>query len=476
MNRSLVVPRRTKLVATVGPASAGRAAELVSAGLDVARINLSHGSHADHTAAARAIRSAAANAGRHVGILVDLPGPKLRLGNLVDDAIELSVGSTVAFGRHGRDTAPASVVLPLAERTDIDALQQGDRVLLADGAVELRVEVAAAGRGIVATVVSGSLVRSRAGVSIPAERIGGADLAAADDVHLPHLLRLAPDYVGQSFIRSAAEVAALRQRLPAGMRIVAKIETRPAVDAIESILEVADAIMVARGDLGVELPFESVPLVQKDLVTAALRAGRPSIVATQMLESMVDAPRPTRAEASDVANAILDGADAVMLSAETAIGSYPVAAVRAAGAIAAATDSRPSTSGRAVPDVEALEADPDARATTLAAVTMAHADPDVVALACFTRSGRTARLLSALRPHVPIRAFTPSAAVARSLSLHRGITATSLASTLADEGLSEVIAAALVADESISPGAAVVLVRSSVGSGPNTLEVLRPRP
>lgn len=448
--------------------------ELVAAGLDVARLNLSHGARNEHLTAAATVRAAGTAAGRDIGILVDLPGPKLRLGPLEAGAIELEVGTRVALAGGGDVLAGGDVFLPLQDAEVLSTLREGDRILLADGAAELRCVSEWHDGRVIAEVVHGGLVRSRAGVNVPADRFATEVVAAADDAQLALVADLAPDYVGQSFVRSAAEVTALRQRLPAGIRMVAKIETRPAVDAIESILGVADGIMIARGDLGVELPFESVPIVQKDLAAAALRAGRPSIVATQMLESMVDAPRPTRAEASDVANAILDGADAVMLSAETAIGSYPVEALRAAARIAVVTDQHASVPGLPGPDAARFEADRDARATTLAAVTMAHADPDVVALACFTRSGRTARLLSALRPSVGIRAFTASAEVARSLSLNRGVTATALSHAEAEEQLiSDVILTQLRADQSMPPDAAVVLVRAGVGGGPNTLAILR---
>jgi pyruvate kinase len=299
----------------------------------------------------------------------------------------------------------------------------------------------------------------------------------SDVVLIPHLLELEPDFVGQSFVRSADDIRELRARLPERMRIVAKIETRPAVERIAAILEVADAIMVARGDLGVELPFEQVPLVQKDLVRAALAAGRPSIVATQMLESMVEAPRPTRAEASDVANAVLDGADAVMLSGETAIGAWPVEALRAAASICAATDvhQAPSRPPLVTP---AFEVDPDARAVGVAAIAMVDADPDVVGIACYTRSGRTARLLSALRPHVPIVAFTSTAACARSLSLRRGVQPVVLDVDDDDPGaiakaVTEALAGGVAGAES-SAGKAVVLVQTSSAGGTNSLEVLRP--
>ena len=468
------VARRTKLVATIGPASVGLVGELVAAGLDVARINLSHGSAEEHHRSADAVRAAAIAAGRTVAILVDLPGPKLRLGELGPGPIELTPGAVFTLtGPSGQATPSA---LPLGDAAVLRRLQRGDRILLADGAVELRV----VGDDDITTtveVVRGGTVRTRQGVSVPAERLAADVLGAADESHIGHLLELRPDFVGQSFVRSADDVQKLRSRLPPDVRIVAKIETRPAVEDIADILEVADAIMVARGDLGVELPFEQVPMVQKQLVRAALAAGRPSIVATQMLESMIDASAPTRAEASDVANAVLDGADAVMLSGETAVGRWPVEALQAAASISAVADdydlpTRP-------PDVTAaFEHHPDARAVAQAAVALADADEDVVGVACFTRSGRTARLLSALRPRVPVVAFTPQAAIARALTLHRGIRPVVLDVDAADPGaVSVAVNAALAAGASeweLTASDAVVLVQTSVDGGPNTIDVLRP--
>jgi pyruvate kinase len=415
--------RRTRLVATIGPASAGVLPELVAAGLDVARINLSHGSRADHAAYAASVRSAAEAAGRDVAVLVDLPGPKLRLGDLRTDAVELEAGASVRLtdrpaARDAGGAGQPTERLPVRDPSILANLRSGDRILLADGAAELRV-TSPPGPDVRCEVVRGGLVRSGAGVNVPAERLPAGVPDAADTSLMAHLRTLEPDLVGQSFVRSAADVETLRRHLPPGAGLVAKIETRPAVEDIQAVLRAADAVMVARGDLGVELPYEEVPLVQKDLVRAALAAGRPCIVATQMLESMVDAPRPTRAEASDVANAVLDGADAVMLSAETAIGAWPVEALRAAAAICEVADARAVRAGS--PAGLAIDTAPAARALAAAAVAMAEADADVAALACVGRSGRTARLLASFRPRVPVVVLTRDARVSRSLALRHGV-------------------------------------------------------
>jgi pyruvate kinase len=465
--------RRTKLVATIGPASIGMVDRLIEAGLDIARINFSHGTTTDHLHAAKVVRAAAATMGRTVAILADLPGPKLRLGRLHGDPVELRPGAVVALA--GPDEPSTDAMLPLADPDIAARLEPGDRVLLADGAAELRVG-AIRDAAAVCEVVRGGPVRSRQGVSVPAERMSADALRDADEAVIPHLLAIAPDFVGQSFVRSAADVARLRSRIPASMAIVAKIETRPAVDAIEEILEAADGIMVARGDLGVELPFEQVPLLQKDLVRAALMAGKPSIVATQMLESMVTASRPTRAEASDVANAIIDGADAVMLSGETAVGAWPLEAVRAMTHIAQRTDAYKAPT-RPPAGTPSFGPDVDARALAVAAVSMADADPDVVGFACYTHSGRTPRRLASLRPGVPIVAFTPTEAIARSLTLRRGVFPVVMRVEPEEPvAIADAVVAALRAGRvelGLHDDDAVVLVQTSVRGGPNALELLR---
>jgi len=466
--------RLTRLVATIGPASIGRISELVEAGMDVARINLSHGDEAGHRSAADAFRTAAANAGLHLALLADLPGPKVRLGDLDGGEVELEAGASFELrpgGRLGDASGAATTHAGLASD-----LRPGDRVLLSDGAVELRVQGASAGV-VQTTVERGGGIRSRAGVSVPSERLSLPALTERDLALLDLVRELGVDYVGQSFVRSASDVGRLRQLLGEhGPRIVAKIETRPGVERVDEILAVADAIMVARGDLGVELPFEQVPLVQKRLVRAAVSAERPVIVATQMLESMVAAPRPTRAEASDVANAVLDGADAVMLSAETAIGTFPVLAAEAAVRIVTAADELPPADrvfSTPLPALGGTTTD-DARAVALAAVALAAADPDVGWIACFTRTGRTARTLAGLRPGVPILAVTPSESVARALALYRGVEAATAPGVEGADAIGRVLRAALVERPS-SAGAAAVLVASTAGGGegPNLVEVIR---
>jgi pyruvate kinase len=461
--------RRTKLVCTVGPATIDRIGELVDAGMDVARINFSHGRPDRHERAADGVRVAAADAGRNVGILVDLAGPKIRLGEIDGGEAELEPGTTFDLHPepwpHG-DAHGAHVGRPLSRE-----LEPGDRVLLADGAAELR--VASVDDVVHTEVVRGGHIRSRAGVNVPAERLSGPSLTDKDRADAPRAVALGADYVAQSFVRRAADVAELRELLGAdGPPIVAKIETRPAIDDFDAICEAADAVMIARGDLGVELPYEEVPILQKQLVRRALDRGVPTIVATQMLESMTSSPRPTRAEASDVANAIFDGADAIMLSGETAIGSYPIHAAEAAVRIARLCEER-------APELQAPGAPPDAgsdaSALAYAAAALAGTERGVTAIACYTRTGRTARTIAALRPRVPVLAFSPDPGVVRRLALVRGVDARPCIPP-SDTGERLGLMAWLVGEDAALPaGSAVVLVASTAtpGTGPNLLELHR---
>ncbi len=464
-------PRRTKLVCTIGPASEGRVPELVDAGMDVARINFSHGSPESHAAIAEQVRAASRTADRPIAILVDLAGPKIRLGDLADGAIELETGQPFALdpGAVGPGTAERAGVTYPGLAGD---LETGDRILLADGAAELVVVGTDAG-AVRTEVVRGGEIRSRAGVSVPSERLSTPALTDKDREDVPRAVAIGADYIGQSFVRRPDDVRALRRLLGEdGPRIVAKIETRPAIDELEAILDEVDAVMVARGDLGVELPYEEVPIIQKQLVRRALDRGVPTIVATQMLESMTTAPRPTRAEASDVANAVFDGADAIMLSGETAIGRYPLLAAEAAVRIARLCEERGE---RYLPAGRVAAASTDADAVAYAAVALASAEVDVAAIACFTRTGRTARSLAALRPRVPIIAFSTDPRVLARLALVRGIVPRPCEAAGDTAGRLDVMASLLADAHALPPGSAVVLVASTAapGTGPNTLEVQR---
>ncbi len=415
--------RNTKIVATIGPAS--REPEIlvamVEAGLDVARLNFSHGDRELHAENAARIRAAASVVGRQVAILQDLPGPKLRIGP-VDGIVELKPGERLVLvcgsGELGNERRMSVTWAGLA-----DAVDPEDVIYLADGAIRLRVLGVRSGEAEIETVVEiGGAVASRQGLNIPGSTRGLAAVPEEDLNMLAFGESIGVDLVALSFVRSAEDVESVRRhtRLP----LVAKIEKPQAVDAAEEIIRAADTVMVARGDLGIELPIEDVPMVQKQLLRIAGRLARPSITATQMLDSMVASPRPTRAEVADVANAILDGTDAVMLSQETAIGGYPVEAVAMMGAVAERTE-------RMLPyktwNEERVRRDARDPAYTVAYSACAAArDLNLAALVVPTLSGRSARLISAHRPAVPIYALSPGKETVRRCSLMWGVQAASM--------------------------------------------------
>ncbi len=416
--------RRTKIVATIGPASRDpeTLVRMIDAGLDVARLNFSHASREIHAENAQRIRAAAAAAGRQVAIMQDLPGPKLRIGALQDDFVELKTGDPLvlacASGRLGDDRRMSVSWPGLA-----DAVDPGDVVYLADGAIRLRVTaVLAAEREIETAVEIGGAVASRQGLNIPGSTRGLTAVPEEDLDMLRFGESIGVDLVALSFVRSAQDVTSVRQhtRLP----LVAKIEKPQAVDAAQEIIHAADCVMVARGDLGIELPIEDVPMVQKQLLRTAGRLARPSVTATQMLDSMVASSRPTRAEVADVANAIIDGTDAVMLSQETAIGAYPVQAVAMMAAIAERTE-------RALPyetwNEQRVNRDARDPAYTVAySACVAARELHLAALVVPTLSGRSARLLSAHRPQVPILALSPGKETVRRCGLMWGVQAASM--------------------------------------------------
>ncbi len=469
--RTAAATTRTKLICTIGPASVGRVDVLAEAGMDVARVNLSHGDGASHRAATDAVRRAEASVGRPLGILVDLAGPKIRLGELAGGSIELAAGASFVLRADATTAAPGDASgASVSDAALAHEVRPGDPIFLADGAVELR--VSGVDDAVRTEVVRGGTIRSRAGVVIPADRSSAAPLTDRDRADVRRIPELGATFVGQSFVRAASDVVELRRALgPDGPAIVAKIETRPAVDDFDAILEVADGVMIARGDLGVELPYEDVPLIQKQLLRRALDRGVPSIVATQMLESMTSAPRPTRAEASDVANAVFDGADAVMLSGETAIGANPIESALAATRILA----RCEADGLAyLPAVHRGPATTDREAIVGAAAALAMAHPEVAAIGCATTTGRTARLLSSLRPAVPIVAVSADPAVVARLTLAHGVVARRIPALEAADQLGSLRRwlqdAGLVAE-----GGVVVLVGSSdsAGAGSQQLAIQR---
>ena len=413
---------RTKIVVTVGPSTAeeDRIHALAELGVDVVRINFAHGTHETHARVVRWVREAAQSVGRPLAILADLAGPKIRIGDLAE-AINLTDGRIVML-------APEAIAvdgeIPTTYASLADDVSTGSRVLLDDGIMELRVIEVQHPR-VRCRVVRGGLLRRNKGMNLPGIHVSAPALTEKDIADLEFALEQDIDYIGLSFVQKPQDVRDLRTRVGNRALIVAKIEKDTALENLEAILTITDAVMVARGDLGVELPFEQVPLAQKRIIQFANLYGRPVITATQMLESMMEHPRPTRAEASDVANALFDGTDAVMLSGETAAGKYPLLAVEAMVRIAgeiertAAYDEGPKYDIPVVHRlrVGATKTEHAVAAATAEAVRLLGA-PAVIT---FTRTGGTTRLVSSYRPPVPIVGVTDQVRTWRQLALVWGV-------------------------------------------------------
>jgi pyruvate kinase len=409
--------RRARIVCTLGPASEKRemVQGLVRGGMDVARLNFSHGEHAGHERLFRVVRAAAKRAGRPVAVLQDLQGIKIRTGTFPGGSMELKKGEeTVLVPGTGEGTKER---VPVSYGALARYGRKGDRVLIDDGLVELRV-TGKKGNALTVKVVEGGIVKDRKGVNLPGMKIAIESFTPKDRRDLEFGLRLGVDYVAVSFVREAADVRKVREFMERkrGPRplLIAKIEKPEAVANIDAILDEADGIMVARGDLGVEVPTEEVPLIQKELIRRANARGRLVITATQMLESMTVHTTPTRAEATDVANAVIDGSDALMLSAETSAGRHPLASVKMMDRIIRKTES----TIRAVPSYLAGNSHSEAVAAAASRAAESIGAKYVVA---FTQSGYSARLLSKERPAVPIVAFTPSEDVCRRMALTWGV-------------------------------------------------------
>ena len=415
---SMVPERRTKIVATLGPASETpeRLHALVAAGMDAARLNLSHGTHADHAERARRVREVSENVGRPVALIGDLQGPKLRIGDLAEPVL-LTRGEQITICAEEFATDGE---LPIAPAVIGDVLKPGHDVLIDDGLVRLRVDSVKAGRASCAVVIGGRIT-SHKGVNLPGVPLPIPSLTPKDTADLEFALELGVDFVALSFVRSATDIRDLRALIEqAGSRahIIAKIEKSEAVDVLDDVLSETDAVMVARGDLGVEIGPALVPLLQKRIILKALERGKPVITATQMLETMVHSAEPTRAEASDVANAILDGTSALMLSGETAVGDYPVEAVAYMDRIARAIE----------PSMGYRHEIPEADQNPTIGGAMSNAACDIAealraaAILVPTFSGRTASAVARLRPRRPIVAFTHMDWAMRQLALEWGVT------------------------------------------------------
>jgi pyruvate kinase len=419
------VIRRTKIVATLGPASDDpeRVEALLRAGVDVVRLNLSHGSIEGHLERLAVVRAVAADIGRPIGVLADLPGPKIRAGGFPEGGVDLVPGSIVRFVP---GTAPSTAaVISVDYPTLLEDIDPGDRIVIGDGGISLRV-LGAGPLDVTAEVESGGRPQGRPGVHLSCERLQ-MFAPTAQDLELAEAVTAAGvEYVALSFVRRAADVVALRAVVGRRAGIVAKIETASALAELAAITEAADAVMVARGDLGIDCPLEDVPHLQKQIIRHCVSVGKPVITATQMLETMIDAPAPTRAEVSDVANAVFDGTDAVMLSGETAIGHDPVLVVTTMGRIAARAEAEASYkqwAQRLGSEQRTWAADVSDRITLAvshAAWQAAH-DAGATAILCCTRTGRTARAIARFRPECRLVGLSPDPHTVNSLSLLWGV-------------------------------------------------------
>ena len=464
--------RRTRIVATLGPATRDpdTVRALVEAGVDVVRLNAAHDRPEVHQASAATAREQADALGVAIGVLVDLPGPKMRTGPIGGDAVELDAGTTFVLGptEGPGDAQRVATTIP-----DLAALTNaGDEIYLADGAIVLRVE-RVDGDDVVTEVVRGGELRSRKGMFLPgAERLVPS-FTAADETALQMAAEIGADFVGMSFVRSADDVAAMRRRVrshPRPPQLVAKIETRAALGDLTAIVDGSDAVMVARGDLGIQVDLARVALLQKEIIQVCNTTGTPVVTATQMLESMTDAPLPTRAEVADVANAVLDGTDALMLSEETAVGAYPVQTVATMARVAVEAEAWPRS--RPTPAGALGRADATGWAVAHAAIAAAE-DLGVAAILSPTRTGATPRRLSAFRPRVPIVALSPSERVLAGLGMTWGVVACAGRESDDSDDVVDLAIDDARAAGAVQQGQLVAVVAGSPGSGAGTTDLVR---
>ncbi|MCL6611372.1 MAG: pyruvate kinase [Peptococcaceae bacterium] len=446
---------RTKIICTIGPSSEKTAVlmKMIQAGMNVARLNFSHGTHGDHARRLESVREAARKTGKNVAVMLDTRGPEIRLGYLERDPVELKAGEKVTLTVN--NVRGNEKILPVTYQGLPRDVCPGDRVLIADGLIELRV-LDKTRKNVECEVISGGEITSQKGVNLPGIVVNIPAVTDQDVDDIIFGIRNGIDYIAASFIRKANDVLAIRQIVEesgADVDIIAKIESREGLKNLDEIIKVADGVMVARGDLGVEIPVEEVPLVQKTIIEKCNRAGKPVITATQMLESMIHNPRPTRAEASDIANAIFDGTDAIMLSGETAAGKYPVEAVQTMARIARKAESslkyeemrRQRSTACTVTD-----------AISHATCTIAE-DLGATAIITSTETGYTSKMVSKYRPMAPVVAVTPEEKVLRKMALIWGVQPLLVERTKdTDSMISTAIEASLKASL-ISPGDLVVI-------------------
>ncbi|HET7062518.1 MAG TPA: pyruvate kinase [Nitrosospira sp.] len=507
LSKSQLPWHRTKIVCTLGPSTdAPNVVErLIANGMDVARVNTSHGNHAEHAQRIRRVRQAAQEAGQPVAILLDLPGPKFRIGNVPNGSLKLVEKTTVALGANdeleGDSSSKDWSYLPIRNPELIQAVVPGERIFLADGLIELLVQAVVSG-SVECKVLIGGVVRSGSGINLPESTLDALVPTEEDRRHLAFAVAQEAEWVGVSFVQTAADIMRVRALLPDGARtlLMAKVEKRKALQNLDQIVEAADGVMVARGDLGIETDLAQIPIVQKRIIAVANAKARPVITATQMLESMVEHEHPTRAEVTDVANAVLDGTDAVMLSAETAIGRFPALSAGMLDRILAATEASGIAQGMGEIDsrwvapwaagsapVGAAPSEPGNRLCNVRSnadsYTWAHT---LSGAACRLGAGLGAKAIIAqvctvaeamniarFRPSIPTVMTTESLHLYRSLALVRGI-APQLAPASSDERVTAIARARewLFAHQLAKPGDAAVLLYASANGEADSLQVI----
>ena len=467
--------RRTKIVATVGPASSDRAMlqALMEAGADVFRLNFSHGQHAELAEIVATIRELSQQRRRAVAILGDLQGPKIRTGRMQGGQMPLVAGETVTITT--ADCLGADGIIPTIYKALPTDVRPGSRILMDDGLLELAVE-AIEGETVRCRVVVGGVLKDRKGINLPGVTVSAPALTDKDLADLDFCIAQNLDYVALSFVRTADDVISLKDiltRAKSPLRVIAKIEKPEGVDNFEAILAVTDGVMVARGDLGVEVNPERVPLIQKQIIRLCNRAGKPVITATQMLESMIVSPRPTRAETSDVANAILDGTDAVMLSAETASGRYPREAVAMMVRIALDVEADPLLKEQVYHPLPVERGYPSLPEAIGQAACRAAGAVGAAAILAFTQTGSTAALVAKYRPQMPVYAVTPEQLVRRRMALYAGVRTMRVDIEGDTETQIRSVEAAVLDSGLLKKGDVVVITMGSPVSDPGTTNLLK---
>ncbi|MGZ4451388.1 MAG: pyruvate kinase [Nocardioides sp.] len=469
--------RRAKIVCTLGPAVDGeeKLSELIHAGMDIARLNMSHGGQADHAERYNAVRAASEKTGKAVGIFADLQGPKIRLEKFAEGKAVLERGQ--AWTITTRDVAGDATICGTTYKGLPGDVNVGDPILIDDGKVRLRVTGVKNGTDVVTEVVIGGPVSNSKGINLPGVAVSVPALSEKDISDLRFALNLGVDMVALSFVRDAKDaedVRAIMREEGRVVPIIAKIEKPQAVDNLDEVIEAFDMFMVARGDLGVECPLEEVPFLQKRIVEQARLNAKPVIVATQMLESMITNPQPTRAEANDVANAVLDGADAVMLSAETSVGEFPIHTVETMARIIAATEGHAFAAGGGVGHLSQIHWDPHTSSGVIAKAAEEVAERvGAKYLVAFTTTGDSARRLARLRGPIPLLAFTPFAPVRNRLALSWGIETFLTDEVEHTDMMVRQVDEVLLADGRIKEGELIVIIAGAPAGLPGSTNALR---